>query len=268
MKRLFILIIFIFGSYFSNCQITVCSWNLENFGKSKSDIEIKFIANTVKDVDVLVVIEVVSGGGGAQAVARLSDALNRTGEKWDYTISAPTVSNNYETERYAFIWKTNKLTKQGDAWLDKKHQVEIEREPFIITLKSKGKLFSLVAFHAIPKSKQPETEIKYLKYFPAEYPDKNLIICGDFNCPQSHSVFFPLKAMGYKPILTGRKTTLRQECINADCLASEFDNIFYNATKVTFIKAEVIAFYLKFTSLKEARAISDHLPILFQFTIN
>lgn len=76
-------ILFVFLVYFQslNAQTTLISWNLENFGKSKSDAEIDFIANTIKNYDVAAIQEVVAGDGGTQAVARLADALNRKGSK-------------------------------------------------------------------------------------------------------------------------------------------------------------------------------------------
>lgn len=271
MKSLFSFFFFFFlsqGIYAEN-SILVASWNLENFGKSKTDSVIEFIANTLKDYDVVAIQEVVAGYGGSQAVAKLSDALNRKGSKWDYTVSNPTSStNSYKIERYAFIWKTNKLKKIGDAWLEKQYSLEIDREPFFATFKSIDKVFTLVTFHAITKAKQPETEIKYFKFLPAEYPNLNLIFCGDFNCPQSHTVFNPLKAMGYKPVFTGQKTSLRQKCINNDCLASEFDNAFYNTSKVTLLKSGIINFHTSFIDLKSARKVSDHVPIYFQFGLN
>lgn len=269
MKKTFSLLFLVLVIKFSFASITISSWNLENFGKSKSESSIEFIANTVKGFDVIAVVEVVAGDGGAQAVARLSDALNRKGSKWDYTISNPTSGSSYKSERYAFIWKTNKLLKVGDAWLEKKYSVEIDREPYFATFKIKedGKMFTFVTFHAITKAKQPETEIKYFKLLPSEYPDRNLIFSGDFNCPQSHSVFNPLKAMGFVPILVGQKTSLRQECINDDCLASEYDNIFYNSSKINYVEAGIIPFYKTFGTLKEAKLISDHVPVYFQFTL-
>jgi endonuclease/exonuclease/phosphatase family metal-dependent hydrolase len=248
--------------------ISVCSWNLKDFGKSKTEIALSFIANTVKDYDVIAIQEVVAKDGGAPAVARLVDELNRKGTKWDYTISDITSGSAYKTERYAFIWKTSKLAIIGKAWLEKKYNIEIDREPYFATFKSNGKLFTLVNFHAITKSKQPETEIKYFKFLPAEYPDKNLIFAGDFNCPQTHTVFNPLKAMGYKPIFINQKTSLKQTCINNDCLASEFDNMFYKISKVKYLNSGVIEFYKSFSTPKEARIISDHIPIYFQFTLN
>ena len=248
-------------------QPKLLSWNLENFGKSKSAAEISFIANTIKDFDIIAVQEVVAGDGGAQAIARLADELNRKGSKWDYVVSDPTSSSAYKTERYAFIWKTAIVKKIGKPWLEKKYHLEIDREPFYCTFEYNKKQFTVVNFHAITKSKQPETEIKYFKFLPSEYPTLNLIFVGDFNCPQSHTVFFPLKKMGYLPILVNQKTSLKKECDNGNCLSSEFDNIFYN-TKIKKLNSGILPFYKNFNSLKEARMISDHIPIWFEFSVN
>jgi endonuclease/exonuclease/phosphatase family metal-dependent hydrolase len=260
-----------YGTFFTKpCfaqSISIISWNLKDFGQTKSEVEIDFIANTVKEFDVVVIQEVVAGYGGAQAVARLADALNRKGNKWDYTVSNPTSGSSYKTERYAFIWKTNKLTKVGNAWLEMQYSLEIDREPYFVTFQTSERQFTLVNFHAITKAKQPETEIKYFKFLPDEYPDLNLILCGDFNCPQSHTVFNPLKTMGYKPVLTNQKTSLKETCVNGDCLASEYDNVFYNSTKIKIADAGVIHFYKRFASLKEAGFISDHLPVYFSFDL-
>ena len=59
------------------------------------------------------------------------------------------------------------------------------------------------------------------------------------------------------------------EPVNNECLASEFDNVFYNRAKVRFINSGVIKFYRSFNSLKNARTVSDHhIPIWFQFSLN
>lgn len=250
-------------------SIKICSWNIQNFGKSKQDSTINFIAETIKNFDVIAIQEVVAGYGGAKAVAKLVAELNYKSAKWDYSISNPTSSNNsFKIERYAFIWKTNKIKKIGDAWLEQKYSLEMDREPYLITFKANNKVFTLATFHAITKAKQPETELKYFKLMPAEYPTLNLIFCGDFNCPQSHTVFNPLKLMGYKPIFMGQKTSLRQKCLNGDCLASEYDNAFYNASKATLVKSGIINFYLNFNTIKAAKKVSDHVPIYFELIFN
>lgn len=249
-------------------HLLIGTWNLKDFGKSKSDDEIDFIANTIKDIDVLAIQEVVAkDAGGAEAVARLANALNRKGAKWDYSISDQTSGTSYKSERYAFIWKTGRVSKVGDSWLEQQYSFEIDREPYFTTFRFNDKSFTLLSFHAITQSKQPETEIKYLKLLPTEYPTLNLIFAGDFNCPQSHTVFNPLKSMGYKPIFINQKTSLKKGCINEDCLAKEFDNIFYNESKINFENSGVIHFYKNFSSLVEAGNISDHIPVYFEFTL-
>lgn len=244
--------------------LSICSWNIENIGQSKSESEIQFIAAVLKKFDVVAIQEVVAGDGGARAIALLSDALNRTGNKWDYCVSDPTTGSSYKTERYAFLWKTAQVKIKGKAWLEQRYKLEIDREPYMATFVYNLHEFTLVNFHAITKSKQPETEIKYFKFLPTEYPSLNLIFCGDFNCPQSHSVFNPLKAMGFAAALTGQKTSLKQQCIGTNCLASEYDNFFYKKDLYIEIRAGIIAFYKSFNDLKEARKISDHVPIFLE----
>lgn len=265
MKSGFILI-FLLLAFISGSCINICSWNIENIGQSKSDSEIQFIAVVLKPYDVVAIQEVVAGPGGAAAIARLHEALNRTGSKWDYCISEPTSGNSYKTERYAFLWKPKAVKIKGKAWLEFNYKNEVDREPYLATFTDGEHEFTLVNFHAITKSKQPETEIKYFKFLPSCYPTLNLIFCGDFNCPQSHSVFNPLKSMGYVPALIGQKTSLKQKCVNDRCLASEYDNFFFKKEVFEVIASGFIAFYKSFGELSEARKISDHVPIFVELT--
>ncbi|TAD92507.1 MAG: endonuclease [Bacteroidetes bacterium] len=271
-QGLIVLFAFAYSNAFANQAaptIKILSWNLLDFGKTKSDSEIDFIAQTVKDYDIVLIQEVVAKDpGGAQAVGRLGEALNKKGSKWEYRISNPTSGDNsYKKERYAFLWKPSKVSLVGRPWLEQQYTIEMDREPFYATFEANDKRFTLVNFHAITQSMQPETEVKYFKFLPGAYPSLNLIFCGDFNLPQSHTVFNPIKAMGYKPIFTNQKTSLRQSCIANDCLASEFDNIFYNIAKVLPISSGVVHFYKSFSSIQEARKISDHIPVFFVFQL-
>ena len=112
----------------STTNILIATWNIANFGVQKREAEhYKIIAEMVTWFDVIAIQEVVAGPGGAQAVAILNDALNTKGEKWDYSISNPTFSSSYKAERYAFVWKTAYIKKKGDAWLENKYKVEIDR---------------------------------------------------------------------------------------------------------------------------------------------
>ena len=256
---------FILWQLLLNSQVKFCSWNIANFGQSKSDSEIVFIANTLRDFDVVAIVEVVAGNGGAQAVAKLSDELNRMGSKWDYVVSNPTTGTPGRVERYAFLWKPSRVKKVGDAWLEQKYQVEMEREPYFMNFQYEDKPFTLGCFHAITKAQQPEKEIKYFKFITESNPDKNLIFGGDFNCPESHTVFIPVKSQGYKSALSCQKTSLKQETKNGENLASEFDNIFYQPSRNKLEKAGIILFYESFPSLQAARRISDHVPVYIEF---
>lgn len=85
---------------------------------------------------------------------------------------------------------------------------------------------------------------------------------------ESHTVFIPLKKMGYRSVFQEQKTTLKQKRADDNsCLASEFDNFFYNGERVTVIQSGAIHFYEHFASLKEAGRISDHIPIWFSFIL-
>jgi hypothetical protein len=67
------------------------------------------------------------------------------GAKWDYTISDPTSSSSYKTERYAFLWKTSKIKKIGEAWLEKNTTWKKIENPIIARLNTKASnLLSLI----------------------------------------------------------------------------------------------------------------------------
>lgn len=261
-NKLLLLLLWLGASVTAWSNITIASWNVQHLGARKPDSIIDFMAGCLRDFDV-VALQEINTGNGAQSVARLAGALNRTGQQWDYCVSDPTTAPQPgESERYAYLWKRAKVQRVGRSYLAQVFEAEISREPFIAVFRSEGITFSLVNFHALPKKKQPEREIKYLKYFPDSLHLLYPVFLGDFNCPQSHSVFYPLKRRAYLPALQGRRTTLKQECDGDDCLASEYDNIFYPAAIFRLKQAAVLPFYRNFGgNMKLARSISDHLPV-------
>lgn len=264
--RLTLLLLLFSVSVYAQTQVKVVSWNLKDFGKSKTDAEISMIADLTRGFDLLAIQEVVAGAGGPQAVARLADELNRKGERWDYAISELTSgSSAHKSERFAFLWKRSRLKLLGKPWLEARYGMLIEREPFYARFIAGRQIFTLSNFHAITKSQQPEREIKYFKFLPAAYAGDNLVFCGDFNVPQSHSVFNSLKKIGYLAALKNQKTSLRQRCIGEDCLSSEFDNFYYNGSKIRLQSAGVMHFYRRFKDIKLARKLSDHIPIFVVF---
>ena len=55
----------------SGQSVRVGSWNLKDFGQSKTDENILFIANVVKRFDVIAIQEVVAGYGGPKAASKV-----------------------------------------------------------------------------------------------------------------------------------------------------------------------------------------------------
>jgi len=267
MKKLLpFLLPFLFLPSFSpppgSTELKILSWNIRDFGKSKTDADITFISKNIRHYDLISLQEVVAGYGGAQAVARLVAELNKSG-RWDYSISDPTNSTSGSiSERYAFVWNASKVKKIGNSWLEKTYDAEIEREPFFSRFSFGGKTITLINFHARPRENQPETEVKYFKFYPAQYPDDILVFACDFNLPEYHTVFNPLKKMGYLPAISGQKTSLKKSPdVQGNYLMHEKDNIFYDSKRLTAIDAGTLDFVPQCNSLEEANHISDHLGV-------
>jgi len=269
LKKIFflVLICFQYVVFAQTKVIQLVSWNIQDFGRTKNTEELNQIAEIVRDVDILAIQEVVAGYGGAQAVAKLSDLLNRKGSKWDYVISDPTNSPKYVTERYAIVWKTKNIKIKNRGWLISELDSLVDREPFLLDLYVEGKKFTLVNFHSRPYNKDPESEIIALSKFVIDSLETPLIIAGDFNVEEKMPVFDYLKDNGFKAAVSNAKTTLKRKCDGTDYLNYPIDNIFYSQD-IYKTEGKAIDFVRFCGGLKRARKLSDHLPVLLKFRIN
>jgi endonuclease/exonuclease/phosphatase family metal-dependent hydrolase len=241
----------------------VVTWNLYNFGQSKNDGEIAFIAETLRDADVVAVQEVSTGPAGAQAVGRLDRELDRKGFAWDYRVSDPTTGDG--SERYAFLWKPSRLRLIGTPWLEESLASTIDREPFCARFEHRetGQTFLVTSIHAVPTSKDPEHEIARLDRLHRAYEDDHLVVLGDFNLDEDHEAFDALRNLGYVHVLDDQKTSLRRKRQSGPSghLSEEYDNIFVESAPLQPVRTGVVDFTRSFSSLKQARDISDHLPV-------
>ncbi|MEH6656864.1 endonuclease/exonuclease/phosphatase family protein [Leeuwenhoekiella marinoflava] len=269
MKR-YTLLILLFCSFLSFAQqeeVTLVSWNIRDFGKTKNSEELDQIADIVRNADIVAIQEVVAGYGGAQAVAKLAAILNRKGSKWDYVISAPTNSPKYVTERYAFIWKTAHIKIKNRGYLVNKLDDAVDREPFLLDFYLNKKKFTVIDFHSRPYNQNPKREIKAIIQFINESLRGNLILAGDFNVNAQDAVFNPLRTKGFSSDLINQKTTLKSKCAGVDYLNYAIDNIFYSKT-IKGIETGVIDFVRVCDQLENARKLSDHLPVYLKFSLN
>jgi len=242
-------------------HVRLMSWNLLNLGQSKNDQEVAFIAEVLRGADVVAVQEVNTGPDGAQTIARLDAELDRRGAAWDYVVSDPTSGQG--SERYAYLWKPSRVQLVGRAWLEASLADALDREPYLARFETRRtrRTMLVASLHAVPTAKRPADEIALLHGLPRRYPDDHLLILGDFNLAESHYAFDALKTAGYLPALVDQKTSLRMRRKDGEHLANEYDNIFYKAGALHAETSGVVDFTGAFSTLQQARAISDHLPV-------
>jgi deoxyribonuclease-1-like protein len=236
-------------------SIKVTSWNIKHLGKSKDAAEIVTIGNLLIDSDIIGIQEVVAGNGGPKAVERLHRYLTTKNKHWKYSLSSKTSGSG--TERYAYLWKTNKATSQNGT-LSPALEVGIDREPYIQTFNINGRELILVNFHAVPTDKHPSKEIEQLHTSPLIKSSSTGLIMGDFNLSYKENAFNDLRALNYKSHIRG-KTSLKIKRSNGMHLSKEYDNIFTKG--ITVCDTGITDFSPTYPTLKEARNISDHLPI-------
>lgn len=248
--------------------IKLASWNIRDLGRTKTAEEIKKIAQTLRDFDIVAIQEVVAKDpAGAQAVAKIVDELNRMGSKWDYRISNPTKSPSvYISERYAFMWKTSKVSIVHRAYLDEELEEVCNREPYIAAFKRKrdSEPFFVVNFHSRRYNDRPEEEITHFLDYPKRLNSNRIIIAGDFNLDENHHVWQPFYRNGFKSALQNTPTTLKTKCKEGNYLNHSIDNIYYTAGIKRFQSASV-DFVNTCDELEKARGISDHLPVYMEF---
>jgi len=255
--------------FFLFSQSSIISWNIRDFGRTKTTIELQEIANTIKDVDLVAVQEVVAvDPAGAQKVAVLADILNRTGAKWDYRVSDKTTSPGRRGERYAYLWKTSKLQLIGRPFLEKKHEPIIFREPYMARFKSKEGIFLIANYHARNYREMPEEEIDLLLQLNKEYPEDNVIIAGDFNKYSDDKYFSRLRSQEYELCPKGEKTTLKTSCKSGSYFNHPIDFFIYEKAEFEILSSGAIDFVGECSRIEIARSISDHLPVFINFHLN
>ena len=244
-------------------HVRVVSWNLYNWGRTKDDQEIEIAAETLRDADLVAVQEVVTSPPGAQAIGQLDMALDRTGFEWDYRISPRTTGDG--PERYAFLWKPSRVRLIGRAWLESSLADPIDREPYLARFEHRktGQRFLVASLHAVPRSKDPEREVALLDRLHRQYEADHIVLLGDFNLDEDDGAFDGLRRLGYRAVLDDQPTSLgrtRDPGPNGH-LANEYDNVFVETGPLRAARGGVLDFTDRFVSLKEARSLSDHLPV-------
>jgi len=249
---------------FEGDALRLVSWNIANMGGSKSDDEIAVMADVLAPAaDVVAIQEVITSEPGADAVIRLTEALRQRGGAWDWTISNPTSGRG--SERYAYLWHTDRVRIDGPCFLDDVLAPQVDREPFLCAFSTGGEPILVASFHAVPSSRDPARENVLLEGLDHRYDAADLVIVGDFNLPSRHSAFDGLRARGFVSALDDALTTLKTVRTPAgEHRANPYDHVFYEADELVVRRAEVLDFAAGYSDLREARNVSDHLPVLVE----
>ena len=247
-KGIFLLLLLFLSSSGVCQELSVVSWNLKDFGQSRDDQEIRLIAQELRDADIVAIQEVVAKHpGGAKAVARLADQLNRMGSKWDYRISDPTHDvSPHKRERYAYLWKTSKVQLTGGRpSLISSLASSVVREPYQIQFKTKtDEVLTLLNYHACThkKHKPERAEIQEISNWIINQSFENLIWCGDMNLVIDDLAFKMILSSGYTSVLNGQKTSLKTKCKNGDYLSRAEDNVIYKFSTLEYTSSQIIDF--------------------------
>ncbi len=245
-------------------NLKIISWNIKDFGQTKTDEQIGHMAHILKDYDVIAIQEVVAKHpGGAQAVARLADALDRKGADFDYRISDPTNSTSGQvSERYAFIWRTSAVKLRGRPTLLIEYDKSVDREPYLAEFVWGDKHFRILTMHLRPHDKRPEQEFASMRGLMDCYADMPLLVAGDFNLTPKHTVWNPWIKKGYR-MATQSATTLRHKIDkDGDAYAHAIDNILVPTHQVNLREGGLLDIYGYFRGdLVKSRSLSDHAPV-------
>lgn len=252
------------------CPYTFVSWNLANFGRSKTDEDISVMARVLSSADIVAIQEVTAGKDfGVQAVAKLALALGRTGAAWDYIVSDPTLPPSAGVERYAFLWKQHTLSIDRDAaHLVSELQDAIDREPFTLLFRlKKAPAVSIFTIHTVPTAKGPIDEVEALSSAKELANASRAILAGDFNlgAKKTDPLMARIGFIGHIVEQTSLKKTVR----SGGYTLYQYDNIYTKGVAVCtsgvidFVEAHFSP--VTDDSLSRARRVSDHLPVFATF---
>ncbi len=251
-------------------NLTIVTWNIQDLGRTKNEAELSEIVKILKSHDIVAIQEVVGKDpGGAQAIAKIVDGLNRTGSKWDYRISDRTQSPSANiSERYAFLWKTSQVNLLSKPMLDKLLASKVNREPYIakFEMKRNRKLFYVINYHSCKYYDHPEKEIVFFNDYPTRLKSDNIFIAGDFNLTEEHEVWSELYTQGFTSALRKSSTTFKKKCKKNNYLSRAIDNVYFSQN-INLINSGKIDFVRNCENLKNGRLVSDHLPVFMEFRI-
>lgn len=247
----------------SASELSVISWDLNNFSEERGETEIEFIAKTIQKFDVIVIQNVSPTKQGEKGIATLVKELNKKGVRCDYRISETTTSYaDYQCKSYAYIWRPSKARLIAEPWLDRDFENKICREPYLARFNVNGKDILFINYFAHSHPDSSLKEITHFSQYPELYPNDRIVISGNFNANSTNAVFNPLRISGFTPNLEGMPTGLCQKCgQNEEYLTGAHDFILFDRRALRILRTGVTDFIRNCLLLPNAVKISNRLPV-------
>lgn len=247
-------------------RLTLASFNIRILSTaSRDDTELASIADILQKYDLIAIQELRD----EEVLKRTAAILQQRGFGYAYEISPP-VGRGVK-ERYAYLYRTDRVQPVQPGRLYQERGDEFIREPFYATFRSSSFDFTLVTIHVLFGSseaeRRPEIEELAAVYQAVQDEDpaeQDVILLGDFNFPPQDGGFSRLKAIpGMAFLITPpAKTTITD--------TSLYDNFWFQEPHVREYAGEFGVDRFDETmfsgeDLAAKRAVSDHRPIWAKF---
>lgn len=184
----------------SETRLRIATFNIQRFGEKKASMPevMQHIAQIVASFDLVAIQEVQSPQ--AMPIARLVDLINRSGGRYDATVSEPIGRSTYR-EQYAFIWDATRIQMiPQSAYVVRDDQDRMSRPPMVASFEARiaavaGRQplrLTVINVHTDPNQVSPsqtDSEMNvlddvFLRVRQYEYQTrgiKNVLIAGDLN---------------------------------------------------------------------------------------
>jgi endonuclease/exonuclease/phosphatase family metal-dependent hydrolase len=264
----FLLTLF-FGTSSLASDFEMASWNIRNISNnSRSDAELGIISLVIFRYDFVAVQEVLD----ETVIERIKDILKDDFQA-DYDILVSDQVGGNKKERYAFIWRTNKIRAKKDPWFYGDPGNRFEREPYCGSFELTDDSFdwTVCTIHLLfgdnEAHRRPELKELDNVYRSVKPDDDDVFICGDFNFPPNDVGWDQLKnedGMMWA-IDAPTKTTIKDVSLYDNCWWSE------DTPEVVEDSGQVYEFdelmYPEGSRKEANRLTSDHRPISISIEI-
>lgn len=251
-------------------SIRIASFNIQVFGEHKIDKpEIaRELAQIIRLFDVVAIQEIRAKT--QDIMPRFLTLINAEGAHYDYVIG-PRLGRTSSKEQYAFVYNAASLECDRESVYTVNDPDDLlHREPLVAGFRVRGPppseafTFTLVDIHTDPDETKQELSVldEVIRAVGRDgRGEDDVILLGDLNADDRH--FGELGQMPYLSwAISGRATNTRGDKL--------YDNILFDtrATSEYLGRSGVVDLMREFKlSMKQALAISDHLPIWAEFSL-